>query len=315
MRAYEEALPAEVTATKVEPPPAAPPAPVPSVSPEPGAAPGPTVPPSAAEPWANSAPPAVEAFRNRPVPLTEVAAAAPLWRRNAVALALDERPRIAIVIDDLGVDKARSRRAVQLPSPLTLSYLTYAADLGEQTEAARAAGHELLMHVPMEPSSLDVDPGPNVLLSGIPEAELLSSLKWNLQQFDGFVGVNNHMGSRFTADAAGMAVVMRELKRRGLMFLDSVTANRSVGRAAARRAGVAFAARHVFLDHLDDKGEIERRLGEVEKLARAQGFAIAIGHPRDATLEALGTWLAGIEERGFQLVPLSAVVRVPEGEG
>jgi polysaccharide deacetylase 2 family uncharacterized protein YibQ len=222
---------------------------------------------------------------------------------------IGKRPRIVLVLDDLGIDKPRTARAIRLKGPLTLSFLTYASDLGPQTRAAREAGHELLIHIPMEPGSPDVDPGPNVLLSGVPPGELLTSLKWNLDQFSGYVGANNHMGSRFTADLPGMEVVMKELKKRKLFFLDSITAGNSVARKAARKIGVPFAARNVFLDHQDDVAGIQKRLAEVEKLARKNGVAIAIGHPRESTLQALVPWLEKIESKGLRLVPLSQVVK------
>ena len=221
------------------------------------------------------------------------------------------KPKIVIVIDDLGIDKPRTARTISLPGPLTLSFLTYASDLDKQTRAARDAGHELWMHIPMEPGSPDVDPGPNVLLTGIPKPELQASIKWNLEQFSGYVGINNHMGSRFTADLPGLKTVMEELKRRDLLFLDSVTSGKSVAGKAARETGVPFARRNVFLDHQDDKVGIERRLAEVERLALRKGIAIAIGHPRERTLTVLGPWLKGLEAKGFRLVPLSAAIKKP----
>ncbi len=221
------------------------------------------------------------------------------------------KPKIVIVIDDLGIDKPRTARAINLPGPLTLSFLTYASGLDKQTRAARDAGHELLLHIPMEPGSSDVDPGPNVLLTGIPKPELQASIEWNLEQFSGYVGINNHMGSRFTADLPGLRTVMEELKRRDLLFLDSVTSGKSVAGKAARETGVPFARRNVFLDHQDDNVGIERRLAEVERLALRNGLAVAIGHPRERTLTVLGPWLKGLEAKGFRLVPLSATVKKP----
>ena len=233
----------------------------------------------------------------------------PAWRQFAVAVpAAAGRPRIAIVIDDLGIDKPRTQRAIRLHGPLTLSFLTYASGLKEMTAAARSGGHELLMHVPMEPGSPDIDPGPNVLLTGIPQPELIASLQWNLDQFDGYVGINNHMGSRFTADLPGMTTVMEELKRRNLLFLDSITAGNSVAGRAARRVGVPYARRNVFIDHEDNIDTIKKQLAQVERLATRTGVAVAIGHPREATLTALGPWLTEVEARGFQLVPISAVI-------
>ncbi len=240
----------------------------------------------------------------------------PAWQRFAVAVpGAAGRSRIAIVIDDLGVDKPRTARAIRLPGPLTLSFLTYATGLKQQTRDARSAGHELLMHIPMEPGSTDVDPGPNVLLTGVPPQELLASLNWNLDQFGGYVGINNHMGSRFTADLAGMTIVMEVLKKRQLLFLDSMTAGNSAARKAARKIGVHFAGRNVFLDHLDDLAAIMKRLDEVERLALRTGAAIAIGHPREATLQALLPWLKGIEAKGFQLIPLSATLKTRVSRG
>lgn len=240
----------------------------------------------------------------------------PAWKRFAVAVPRAAgRSRIAIVIDDLGIDRPRTARAIKLPGPLTLSFMTYASDLEQQTRDARSAGHELLMHIPMEPGSPDVDPGPNVLLTGVPRRELLASLNWNLDQFGGYVGVNNHMGSRFTADLAGMTIVMEVLKERQLLFLDSVTAGNSQARKAARKIGVLFVSRNVFLDHADDLAGIKKRLEEVERLAIRTGVAIAIGHPREATLQALLPWLKGIEAKGFQLIPLSATLKIRVSRG
>ena len=230
------------------------------------------------------------------------------WRRYAVAANPDGRPMIAIVIDDLGIDRPRTRRAIALKGPLSMSFLTYGAKLADQTAEARAAGHELWMHVPMEPSAKNVDPGPNVLLTGFNGTELLNNLRWNLDQFGHYVGINNHMGSRFTADTDGMRRVMGELKTRGLAFLDSVTSGRSAGGREAANAGVPFAMRNVFIDHEDDIKVIRSQLAKIEKLARKQGHAIAIGHPREATLKALSPWLEDIENKGFKLVPVSALL-------
>ena len=286
VRPYEEALPAEIYEPEAA---------------EPARKARPSVP---APPQAAAAP-----ARQR------VAAEAPPWRRFAVqAPATGRRPRIALVIDDMGVDQKRSARVIGLEGPLTLAFLTYAKNLAAQTAAARAAGHELLLHVSMEPSNASLDAGPNVLLRKLDPAEISRRLAWGLSRFSSFVGINNHMGSKFTADPAGMEVVMGELKRRGLLFLDSRTTAKTVGADLARRHGVPFAERNIFLDNVNDVAAVNARLAEVERLARRQGLAIAIGHPRDGTLGALPGWLATVQSRGFVLVPLSAVVSAsPEG--
>ena len=240
----------------------------------------------------------------------------PPWQRFALVTPASEgRPRIAIVIDDLGIDKRRTAKAIALPAPLTLAFLSYASDLDKQTAAAHGAGHELLVHVPMQPQSDTVDPGPNVLRDDLDGEELLRRLRWCLDRFPGYVGINNHMGSRFTAAEPGMAAVMAELKVRGLLFLDSRTSGSSVGARLAVAAKVPFAVRNVFLDNENEIEAVRARLAETEALAARHGLAIAIGHPRDATLEALPAWIDSILAKGFQLVPVSATVTVPDGLG
>jgi len=210
------------------------------------------------------------------------------------------------VIDDMGLDRARSERTTALPAPLTLAYLAYARDLDGQTGAARAAGHELLVHVPMEPGP-GADPGPNALLTSLTPEELARRIEWNLSQFTKFVGINNHMGSKATSDRPSMAAVMSKLSDRGLLFLDSRTSGATVAYAEAEKQGIPALRRDVFLDHDPSPIAVRAALDQVEEIARRRGHAIAIGHPKDATIEALAEWLPDVQARGFALVPVSAV--------
>ncbi|MET4698041.1 polysaccharide deacetylase 2 family uncharacterized protein YibQ [Constrictibacter sp. MBR-5] len=262
--------------------------------------------PTVAEPTTLAAIPTV------PPPATPPPAASgqPAWQRYAVAAPpTSGRPMIAIVLDDVGLNRPQSRRAIALPGPITLSFLTYAEDLPQQTASARAAGHELMLHVPMEPMESSVSPGPEALTVAANETELQRRLNWGLGRFTGFVGINNHMGSRFTQDADGMSVVLSELQRRGLLFLDSVTTGRTVGSAVAARYGVPFARRDVFLDHVQDAAAVRQSLEQLERKARAQGYAVGIGHPHPATIDVLQAWLPTLQSRGYTLVPLTAIVK------
>ena len=235
------------------------------------------------------------------------------WRKNAVPFAdLNSRPLVAIVIDDVGIDRPRSKRAWDLPGPLTMSFLPYAKDLREQARAARARGHELLLHLPMEPTGR-ADPGPNALLVSLSDAELRQRTTAALDSFDGYVGVNNHMGSRFTTFRPGMETVLRQFKGRGLMFLDSRTTAQSVGDQLAQEMGVPSIVRHVFLDDDESLEPVRRKLAETEAVARRQGFVVAIGHPHEATLQALGEWLPGLQGKGLALAPATAVLRKRNG--
>ena len=253
--------------------------------------------------------------KSRPKPQQVAAAASTdlVWRRNALPFRdLGSRPLIAIVIDDVGLDRPRSRRAWELPGPLTMSFLPYAKDLREQAKAARARGHELMLHLPMEPNGRN-DPGPNALLVSSTDAELRQRTNAALDSFDGYVGANNHMGSRFTAFRPGMETVMRQFKSRGVMFLDSRTTAQSVGDQMAQEMGVPSIVRHVFLDDEETLDAVRRKLAETEAVARRQGFAVAIGHPHDVTLQALGEWLPTVQGKGLALAPSSAVLRKRNG--
>lgn len=231
------------------------------------------------------------------------------WRARAIAPPADAKPPyVAIVLDDAGLDRRNTARAMKLPGPITFSFMSYAGELAEQSAAARAAGHEVMLHLPMEPLDLQRhNPGPNALLLGLDDAELKRRLAWNLNRFDGYVGVNNHMGSRFTTHAARMNLVLEEIGKRQVFWLDSLSGPRSVGAETARRAGIDAAERDLFLDDERSPG-IEHEIAAMERIARARGDVIAIGHPHGATLTALEKWAATAKERGFSLVPVSTVL-------
>lgn len=252
--------------------------------------------------------PAPATVRTAALPPPPMPPDAPLWRRNAVPPPpADGRPRVVIVIDDMGVDRKRSGRIAALPGPLTLAWLPYARDLPAQAAAARRRGHELIVHVPMEPAGGE-DPGPGALLTRLAPEELRRRLTANLAAFDGYVGINNHMGSRFTADRMGMAVVMAELSARGLLFLDSRTTAETQAPALAETYRLPVLSRDVFLDHVQTAKGVAAALAKLEEVARRDGVAIAIGHPYDVTAAALEAWLPTLEAKGLRLIPLSAAV-------
>ncbi|MEM9682209.1 MAG: divergent polysaccharide deacetylase family protein [Pseudomonadota bacterium] len=232
------------------------------------------------------------------------------WIRNAVRLPEKSRDAmIAIIIDDMGIDQKRSKAIINLSAPLTLAFISYGYNLDKLTDAARVAGHEIMLHLPMEPLDPEANPGPKALMTTVSVEENRQRLLWALSRMDGIVGLNNHMGSKFTTWLPGMQMVMEEVAARGLLFVDSFTHNESVGFMLAQRGKLPSTARDVFIDHDIDTPAIERRLRELEKIARRRGYAIGIAHPHDLTREALQWWIVDAQARGFDFVPVSHIVR------
>ncbi len=223
------------------------------------------------------------------------------------------RPQIAIVMDDLGLDPKTTRRAIALPSEVTLSFLPYGRASQGLAEEALARGHEVMVHIPMEPES-DADPGPNALSTDQTSEQIASSLARQLDLFPGAIGFNNHMGSRFTADVRALLPVMREARARGLLFLDSRTTANTLAAKIGTAAGAETVSRDVFLDHAVGADGLLAQLDELENTARATGRAIAIAHPHELTLDVLEVWTRGLEAKGLQLVPITQMAD-PETQG
>lgn len=218
------------------------------------------------------------------------------------------KPMIAIVIDDMGLDRVHSARATRLPAGVTLSYLPYSQNIRQQTEDARKSGHELMLHLPMQPERRTADPGPGYLGVEMAPLALHDRVIKNLDAFAGYTGVNNHMGSKFTKDHDGLAIVMAALAERKMMFLDSRTAPGSIAEKIAREHGLMATHRDVFLDDDVAPASVAKSLIQVEQVARRAGAAIAIGHPKDVTLAALEKWLPTLAAKGYELVPVSEVI-------
>jgi len=222
------------------------------------------------------------------------------------------RPLIAIVIDDMGADVAGSRRAMALPKSVTLSYLPYPDRSPELSHDAFCAGHEVILHMPMEPKG-SADPGPMALALEMPKEEIQRRVLWALSRIPDADGMNNHEGSWFTSDHKALIPVMQVLAQKHLFFLDSRTTVYSQGVKLARAAGVPVAGRDVFIDDDDNSAAIARQLGQIESIARRRGLVIAIGHPRPHTLAALEAWIPAVEKQGYVLIPLSQAIKMRNG--
>ncbi|WOF73742.1 divergent polysaccharide deacetylase family protein [Parvibaculaceae bacterium PLY_AMNH_Bact1] len=235
----------------------------------------------------------------------------PIIEPAGLSLAEPQRPQIAVVMDDLGLDPKSTRRAIELPAEVTLSFLPYGRASQGLAEEALARGHEVMVHIPMEPEG-DADPGPNALLIDQTSDQIASLLARQLDQFPGAIGFNNHMGSRFTADVRALLPVMREARARGMLFLDSRTSANTLAAKIGEAAGATTVSRDVFLDHAAGADGLLAQLDELENTARATGRAIAIAHPHEMTLDVLEVWARGLASKGLELAPISEMAD-PDG--
>lgn len=221
-------------------------------------------------------------------------------------------PRLAIVIDDLGYDRATADSVFQVGFRLSVAVLPYRPHSAAIAEEAYRRGFPVLLHLPMESANGGAPSEPIELRARMNEEEAGRMVAGMLDAVPHAIGVNNHQGSRATADPALMAAIMPVLRRRGLFFIDSRTSSDSQAYRVARQAGVPAAYRSVFLDDVPGREAALDQLRLAVEEARRQGWAIAIGHPHPSTLEALREFLPQLRAQGVRLVAVSELVHEPE---
>lgn len=217
---------------------------------------------------------------------------------------------MAIIIDDLGNDRAAVEQLSRWKQPVAGAVLPMLAGSASAAEALTRSGKDVLLHLPMEPRGFPgVRPGPGVILVTQTDAEIRATLAADLGSVPEAKGVSNHMGSLATADGRVMDVVAGELARRGLFFVDSRTTERTVAAEAAAHARVPFASRRVFLDDIQTEQAVLRCLDDLAGKAKSDGSAIGIGHPHPVTLAVLERELPRMGDRGVRLVRVSELVK------
>jgi polysaccharide deacetylase 2 family uncharacterized protein YibQ len=222
--------------------------------------------------------------------------------------------RVVIVIGGLGLSQTGTQYAIQkLPGTVTLAFAPQGNSLDRWMRDARQTGHELLMQVPFEPYDYpNVNPGRNTLTVEASAAENLRSLHWALSRITNYTGIMNYMGARFVADESAMDPVMKDLARRGLLYLDDGTSARSVAPQLALKDGVPFAEGDLTIDTSRDRGDILKKLDQLEATARAKGFAIGTGSAFQVTVDTVADWINEAVKRGVEIVPVTAVMTDPE---
>ena len=317
-------VPEPVTAQAEPPPPA-------TAQAEP---PSPTIaaPPAAPAPPAFDAPPiSAEVPSARPIPapdaiLQEQGRFGPLPRVGADGRTSirayagqfdrqDTRPRIGIVVADIGISNTQTEDAIRrLPPAVTLAISPYAPRAAQVAERLRAKGVESLVGLPMEPAGYPLnDPGNRALLTGRSGPENMANLEWVLSRFPGYVGVigvvGGMRGERFAAMEQSYHALQESLRNRGLLYLDARPGVNAPLRAWGRSVDV-------ILDEPATRAEIEKRLGELEAIAKARGSALGLAHaPTPVVIDRLVAWAAGLERRGVVLTPVTALIRRPAEAG
>jgi polysaccharide deacetylase 2 family uncharacterized protein YibQ len=224
--------------------------------------------------------------------------------------------QIAIIIDDIGYDLRVVEELARVKAPIAFAILPFAPYATEAARLLHGAGKEILLHLPMEPRSYPVeDPGAGALFTNMDAGEIRRQIEENLTAVPYASGVNNHMGSLFMENEAGLSVVMEELAKRNLFFVDSRTTSNSLGRRAAARAGVRFAERAVFIDHYRGYSAALANLSQPRRLDWEKGKPLLlIGHPHDETILAIEDAQSHWHEGKIQVIPLSAFISLPGGE-
>lgn len=219
------------------------------------------------------------------------------------------RPRVAILMAGLGLSKSITEAAIAtLPAEISLGFSPYGDNLQARIDDARKAGHEVLLLLPMEPHDYPKnDPGPHTLLVAATPQDNMAKLHWVMSRAVGYVGLVNEMGSTYTASEPAMTLVLEEMKKRGLLFLDARTSQHSVAASLARTLRVARVVNNRYIDNDKSEDSIRKRLAEIENLARTYGAAAGIARPYPLSMRVLGEWSKGLAEHGIDLAPITAV--------
>ncbi|WP_209015243.1 divergent polysaccharide deacetylase family protein [Roseibium limicola] len=227
-----------------------------------------------------------------------------------VATEFHSIPKIAIIVGGMGLSQTGTENALaSLPSDVTLALAPYGANLDRWMQQAREKGHELLLQMPMEPFDFpDNDPGPHTLLISLQEREMVDRFQWLLTRVTNYVGIINQMGARFMSTRPSMQFLFEKLTNRGLMFVDDGTSSRSVAGEVAAETKTPFSGVDVVLDGVPREDEINAKLLQLEGVARARGVAVASSSALPVTIRQLEIWSRDLEERGLQLVPVSATI-------
>ncbi len=218
--------------------------------------------------------------------------------------------RVALLVGGMGVPNNETNEVIKaLPAPVSVAYGAYGRGLQDWVTKAREAGHEILLELPLEPQNYPKnDPGPHTLLTTLPPEENMKRLQWLMSRFTGYVGVTNHMGEKFHSTQEARQPVLKEIKERGLLYLDDGAAEGSTAGRIAGALGLDYAVANIQID-ATAPGGIAKALDRLEALAKERGTAIGVATATPATVKQLVAWAEQLQSKGIVLVPVSAAVR------
>ena len=218
------------------------------------------------------------------------------------------QPRIALIIDDIGLTSYQTRQFLDLGVPITYAILPRLRKTQVLAEEIHDLGHEIMLHQPMEPYESTIDPGPGALYVGDGMTRIDRIMMENISDVPFAQGVNNHMGSRFTSCEKEMNEVLQVVKSKGFFFVDSLTTNHSAAYSTAKKLEVSAARRHIFLDNCLEESAILSQLASLKNIAIKNGYAVGIGHPFPETAKAVKRFLGTLKDSPFSLVYISQVL-------
>eukprot|EP00439_Symbiodinium_sp_Y106_P087920 s1_g456.t1 len=217
-------------------------------------------------------------------------------------------PRVALVVGGLGISERATRNAIEkLPPEVTLSFAPYGRNLQSWIDQARAAGHEVLLELPMEPYDYPAnDPGPYTLLTSLSAGDNLDRLSWLMSRFTGYVGVTSYQGAKFTADRAAMEPILEALESRGVMYVDPGTSRRSTATDLAQELGLPWAKGTRAVDPTRNARAIDEALIALQQQAGQNGVVVGLGTAFPVTIERIQKWTESLEQDDIVLIPVSA---------
>jgi polysaccharide deacetylase 2 family uncharacterized protein YibQ len=232
------------------------------------------------------------------------------WRVYSRAFAApDTKPRVSVLFTGLGLRADVTQQAIdKLPSDVSFAFSPYAEKLEDWIGKARGSGHEILLGLGLEPVNFPQhDPGPYTLLTSLTPAENIARLEWVMSRATGYVGLVGEFGSKFSTSVNYLLPPMEQMKRRGLLYVDSRASPDTVASRLARDLGVPRVWNDRFVDREANRAAIDARLLEVERIARLNGQAVAFAQPYPVSIDRVITWLAGLEQKGIAVAPITAI--------